>query len=63
MHNDQQNSQMEVNDDRAAFEVISLGPPADGWRAIFSSDSGIGIMPLVCWAAFRKKTPASPMRP
>lgn len=39
------------------FEVISLGPSADGWRAIFSSDGGRSIAPLVCWAAFRKKTP------
>ena len=22
------------------FDVISLGPPADGWRAIFSAGSG-----------------------
>ena len=22
------------------FEVISLGPPADGWRAIFSTERG-----------------------
>jgi hypothetical protein len=41
------------------FEVISLGPPADGWRAIFSG-SGTGIAPLVCWGAFRKKTPGHP---
>jgi hypothetical protein len=42
------------------FDVISLGPPADGWRAIFSADSGAQIAPLVCWGAFRKKTPGKP---
>jgi hypothetical protein len=42
------------------FEVISLGPSADGWRAIVSTDSGQSIMPLVCWAAFRKKTHGQP---
>ena len=42
------------------FEVISLGPPADGWRAIFSGSSGTGIAPLVCWGGFRKKTLGHP---
>lgn len=31
-----------------AFEVISLGPSADGWRAIFSADGGEQTQPLVC---------------
>jgi len=30
------------------FDVIGLGPQADGWRAIFSSDSGAQTGPLVC---------------
>ena len=42
------------------FEVISLGPPADGWRAIFSSSRGAEIGTLVCWGAFRKMTPGQP---
>ncbi len=42
------------------FEVISLGPSADGWRAIFSADSGEQTQPLVCWGAFRKKTLGQP---
>jgi hypothetical protein len=42
------------------FEVIGLGPPADGWRAIFSGDGGPGTEPLVCWGAFRKRTPGHP---
>jgi len=42
------------------FEVISLGPSADGWRAIFSGDNGAVAEPLVCWAAFRKKAPGQP---
>lgn len=42
------------------FEAISLGPSADGWRAVYSSDNGIGIEPLVCWGVFRKKTPGQP---
>jgi hypothetical protein len=42
------------------FEVIGLGPAADGWRAIFSSDNGAMSEPLVCWGAFRKKTPGHP---
>jgi hypothetical protein len=40
------------------FEVISLGPPADGWRAVFSD--GGGAQPLVCWGVFRKVTPGQP---
>jgi hypothetical protein len=39
------------------FEVVGLGPAADGWHAIFSGDSGAMTQPLVCWGAFRKKTP------
>jgi hypothetical protein len=42
------------------FEVIGLGPPADGWRAIFSGDNGASIAPLVCWGVLRKKTPGQP---
>jgi hypothetical protein len=42
------------------FDVIGLGPAADGWRAMFSSDSGWQIAPLVCWGAFVKKTPGQP---
>lgn len=42
------------------FDVIGLGPAADGWRAIFSSDSGWQIAWLVCWGAFVKKTPGQP---
>jgi hypothetical protein len=41
----------------STFEVIGLGPAADGWRAIFSGDNGAMTQPLVCWGAFRKKTP------
>jgi len=42
------------------FEVISLGPSADGWRAIFSGDNGAVAEPLVCWAAFRKNAAGQP---
>ena len=42
------------------FEAVSLGPPADGWRAIFSDSSGPQIAPLVCWGTFRKKIPGHP---
>ena len=42
------------------FEVVSLGPPADGWRAIFSGNGGPQTAPLVCWGTFRKKTPGHP---
>ena len=42
------------------FDVISLGPSAHGWRAIFSAGSGPQLAPLVCWGAFRKKTPGQP---
>jgi hypothetical protein len=42
------------------FEVIGLGPSADGWRAIFSGDNGPFTQPLVCWGAFRKRTPGQP---
>jgi hypothetical protein len=42
------------------FDVISLAPAADGWRAIFSANSGAMTAPLVCWGAFRKKTPGHP---
>jgi hypothetical protein len=42
------------------FDVISLAPAADGWRAIFSENSGAMTAPLVCWGAFRKKTPGHP---
>jgi hypothetical protein len=48
---------------KPTFEAISLGPPADGWRAVYSTDNRIGIEPLVCWGVFRKKTPASPTKP
>jgi hypothetical protein len=43
-----------------SFEVIGLGPSADGWRAIFSGDNGPQTELLVCWGAFRKKTPGHP---
>ena len=43
------------------FEAVSLGPPADGWLAIFSGSSGPQTTtPLVCWGTFRKKTPGHP---
>jgi len=42
------------------FEAVSLGPPADGWHAIFSVDGGLQAAPLVCWGTFRKKTPGHP---
>jgi len=42
------------------FEVISLGPSADGWRAIFSGDNGAVAEPLVCWAVFRKNAAGQP---
>jgi hypothetical protein len=42
------------------FEAVSLGPPAEGWRAIFSDSGGAQIAPLVCWGTFRKKTPGHP---
>jgi hypothetical protein len=34
------------------FEVVGLGPAADGWHAIFSGDNGAMTQPLVCWGAF-----------
>jgi len=37
------------------FEAVSPGPPADGWRAIFSDSSGAQIAPLVCWACLARK--------
>lgn len=42
------------------FEAVSLGPPADGWQAIFSDSSGSQTAPLICWGTFRKKTPGHP---
>ncbi len=42
------------------FELIGIGPSADGWRAIFSSTGGQSLAPLVCWAAYRKKTTGQP---
>lgn len=42
------------------FEAVSLGPPADGWHAIFSNGGGLQTAPLVCWGTFRKKTPGHP---
>jgi hypothetical protein len=42
------------------FEAVSLGPPAEGWHAIFSDSGGLQTTPLVCWATFRKKTPGHP---
>ena len=35
------------------YELISLGPPASGWRAAYSG-GGAGQVPLLLWGVFRK---------
>lgn len=42
------------------FEVISPGPSADGWRAIFSSGGGVSMGPLACWACSARRGDPTP---